>query len=62
MLNKSLAWLRLMSRAAAERLGVAKGLTLADEERMASYDAAGGIDKILNHPDGIDAGLKAAGL
>lgn len=62
MLNKPLAWLKVTLRAAAERLGVAKGMSFADEERADRITAAGGIDALMNHPDGLDAALAKLGI
>lgn len=52
MLDKPLDWLRVTARAAAERLGVAKGLSYADEDRLDALD---------NHPGGLDAAIAELG-
>lgn len=62
MLNKPLAWLKVTLRAAAERLGLAKGMSFADEERADRITAAGGFEKLFAHPDGIDAALAEIGV
>lgn len=62
MLDKPLAWLRISLRAAAERLGVAKGMSFAEEDRADRITAAGGMDALFKHPGGLDAALAELGL
>lgn len=62
MLDKPLDWLRVTARAAAERQGVAKGMSYAEEDRFDRLTAAGGMDALFAHPGGLDAALAELGL